>query len=240
MGGFNACLDDDCEGIGLVKEVENKIRPMGTNVSSPGYQDGPIIDVPNLDGIEKGNVNCSQDGPFVTVSSKDLKTEKFDLNASPKSNAFTDVEEGQKEEENVLVGSVGESDTPLDDYDYELEDLHTWTDLHLKRRRKNGARSKKVLEVEDSNTEAVGLDRVIEEVSIVDIESERLFASRWRRSSIMLKFLSINVNGLGGGVKRKWLKELKQDNRVNFLCIRESRISSFPKEFLCSSVWGGG
>jgi exonuclease III len=49
---------------------------------------------------------------------------------------------------------------------------------------------------------------------------------------------SINIRGLGGVVKRKYLKELVCKERLDFLAIQETKLESIT-DSLCYSIWGG-
>jgi hypothetical protein len=49
---------------------------------------------------------------------------------------------------------------------------------------------------------------------------------------------SINIRGLGGVVKRKYLKELVCKERLDFLAIQETKLDSIS-DTLCYSLWGG-
>jgi len=50
--------------------------------------------------------------------------------------------------------------------------------------------------------------------------------------------LSYNVRGLGGRVKRKIVKELVLNHKVDFLAIQESKLEVVT-ESLCRGSWGG-
>jgi len=50
--------------------------------------------------------------------------------------------------------------------------------------------------------------------------------------------LSYNVRGLGGRVKRKIVKELVLNHKVDFLAIQESKLEVVT-ESLCRGLWGG-
>lgn len=50
--------------------------------------------------------------------------------------------------------------------------------------------------------------------------------------------LSYNVRGLGGRVRRKILKELVRDQKVDFLAIQESKLEVVA-ESVCRGIWGG-
>jgi hypothetical protein len=49
---------------------------------------------------------------------------------------------------------------------------------------------------------------------------------------------SINIRGLGGGVKRKFVQELVRKERLDFLAIQETKLETCS-DVLCSSLWGG-
>jgi hypothetical protein len=49
---------------------------------------------------------------------------------------------------------------------------------------------------------------------------------------------SINIRGLGGAVKRKYLKELVRKENIEFLAIQETKLDSITDN-LCHSLWGG-
>jgi hypothetical protein len=48
---------------------------------------------------------------------------------------------------------------------------------------------------------------------------------------------SINIRGLGGAVKRIYLKELVRKEKLEFLAIQETKMESIP-DSLCPSIWG--
>lgn len=54
----------------------------------------------------------------------------------------------------------------------------------------------------------------------------------------MLRGLSINSNGVCHGVKREWIKGIKKERRLTFLCIQETHISSVP-DYMKKQLWGG-
>ena len=54
---------------------------------------------------------------------------------------------------------------------------------------------------------------------------------------LMCKILLINVNGIGKGVKRKWVQELRWPNKVNFVFIQESRCQLL-EDWNVREIWG--
>jgi hypothetical protein len=49
--------------------------------------------------------------------------------------------------------------------------------------------------------------------------------------------LSYNVRGLGGRVKRRRVKELVRDHKVDFLALKETKMEVVSESF-CRSLWG--
>ncbi|KAK2357971.1 hypothetical protein QL285_095195 [Trifolium repens] len=49
---------------------------------------------------------------------------------------------------------------------------------------------------------------------------------------------SINIRGLGGAVKRKYMKELVRKEKLEFLAIQETKLENVT-DSLCHSLWGG-
>jgi len=46
----------------------------------------------------------------------------------------------------------------------------------------------------------------------------------------MMKIISLNVRGLGGSIKRRYLKELIFKEQVGMVCIQETKCSKFGEE----------
>ena len=53
----------------------------------------------------------------------------------------------------------------------------------------------------------------------------------------MTKIISLNVNGARLGHKRKWVKDLVRQNKVQFLCIQETK-SNRLNDFDVNALWG--
>jgi len=52
-----------------------------------------------------------------------------------------------------------------------------------------------------------------------------------------MKIISLNVRGLGGSNKRRYLKELIFKEQVGMVCIQETKCSKFGEEN-CFNMWG--
>ena len=52
-----------------------------------------------------------------------------------------------------------------------------------------------------------------------------------------MNILSINSRGLGSGVKRSTIRKLTLANKVDILCIQETKMDSIDKK-LCQYLWG--
>ena len=52
-----------------------------------------------------------------------------------------------------------------------------------------------------------------------------------------MKIISLNVRGLGGTLKRKYLSELINKERANMVCLQETKCSEFSREKVCL-LWG--
>ena len=55
----------------------------------------------------------------------------------------------------------------------------------------------------------------------------------------MVKVLSINSNGLGDPLKRKWIGDLSRKNGCDLVCIQETHLQSLDPN-LIRDCWGGG
>lgn len=53
----------------------------------------------------------------------------------------------------------------------------------------------------------------------------------------MIKNLSLNINGLGKDVKKEWVKEIIKNQRINTLCIQETKRER-TNEASIRSLWG--
>ena len=53
----------------------------------------------------------------------------------------------------------------------------------------------------------------------------------------MMKIVSLNIRGLGGSIKRKYIRDLISKEQVDMICLQETKCSEFSKEngFL---LWG--
>ncbi|KAK2449253.1 DNA-(apurinic or apyrimidinic site) endonuclease [Trifolium repens] len=49
--------------------------------------------------------------------------------------------------------------------------------------------------------------------------------------------LSLNIRGLGGRVKRRRVRELIREHKVDFIAIQETKMESISENF-CYSLWG--
>jgi hypothetical protein len=54
-----------------------------------------------------------------------------------------------------------------------------------------------------------------------------------------MNFLSFNVRGLGGRIKRKKVRDLVRAEKVDFLAIQETKLSGLDTNF-CAGLWGEG
>lgn len=52
-----------------------------------------------------------------------------------------------------------------------------------------------------------------------------------------MRIASINIRGFGGRIKRSSIRELVNTERVEFLCIQETKLDKFD-ERLASVLWG--
>lgn len=52
-----------------------------------------------------------------------------------------------------------------------------------------------------------------------------------------MKILSFNIRGVGSRVKRKELQELVRKNKVDLVCIQESKLDMVD-ENVCRTIWG--
>jgi len=53
----------------------------------------------------------------------------------------------------------------------------------------------------------------------------------------MMKIISINVRGLGGNVKRKYLRDLISKEQANMVCLQKTKCFVLSKES-CYLLWG--
>lgn len=53
---------------------------------------------------------------------------------------------------------------------------------------------------------------------------------------LMMKIISLNIRGLGGNIKRRFLKDLIYKEQVRIVCIQETKCSEFDKEN-CFNLW---
>lgn len=51
-----------------------------------------------------------------------------------------------------------------------------------------------------------------------------------------MKFISFNVRGLGGRVKKKDVKEMVKVHKLDFLCLQETKMEGTDRK-LCSLLW---
>jgi len=49
---------------------------------------------------------------------------------------------------------------------------------------------------------------------------------------------TFNIRGLGGAIKRRKIKDLVRNNKVDFLAIQETK-KEVISQSLCNSLWGG-
>ena len=52
-----------------------------------------------------------------------------------------------------------------------------------------------------------------------------------------MKLMTYNVRGLGGRVKRKALKQIVMKEKVEILCVQESKLEVVDQK-ICKEVWG--
>lgn len=67
------------------------------------------------------------------------------------------------------------------------------------------------------------------------LSGEEVVVCAWR--VVLMKILSYNVRGLGGGEKRVEVRRLVQEKCPFVLCIRESKLRVVD-DFLIKSIWG--
>ena len=53
----------------------------------------------------------------------------------------------------------------------------------------------------------------------------------------MMKVVSLNIRGIGGGIKRKYIKDLISKEQADMLCLQETKCDKFSKE-LIFHLWG--
>ena len=46
---------------------------------------------------------------------------------------------------------------------------------------------------------------------------------------LMMNLISMNIRGLGGNTKRKYLSDLIQSDEVGIICLQETKCSEFGK-----------
>lgn len=54
-----------------------------------------------------------------------------------------------------------------------------------------------------------------------------------------MKILSTNIRGLGSRVKKREVRDLIRSQKVDFVCIQESKLE-IVDDLICQSVWGDG
>lgn len=54
-----------------------------------------------------------------------------------------------------------------------------------------------------------------------------------------MKIISYNIRGLGGRVKRRKIKELVRAEKIDFICVQETRKEAVDIK-LVESLWGDG
>ena len=52
-----------------------------------------------------------------------------------------------------------------------------------------------------------------------------------------MKLISMNIRGLGGMIKRKYISKLIKEQQVGFICLQETKCEHFSKE-KCYQMWG--
>jgi len=52
-----------------------------------------------------------------------------------------------------------------------------------------------------------------------------------------MKILSLNIRGVGGAVKRNYVRDLISREQVDIVCLQETRCSDFSREKVCL-LWG--
>lgn len=53
---------------------------------------------------------------------------------------------------------------------------------------------------------------------------------------LFMKIVSLNIRGLGGGIKRRELKKFVKKERLDLLCIQETKMEWISQE-VCNSIW---
>jgi len=53
----------------------------------------------------------------------------------------------------------------------------------------------------------------------------------------MMKLISMNIRGLGGRIKRKYINDLIKKQQVGFICLQETKCEHISKE-RCYQIWG--
>jgi len=48
--------------------------------------------------------------------------------------------------------------------------------------------------------------------------------------SLMMKLISMNIRGLGGRIKRKYISDLIKKQQVGFICLQETKCGHNSKE----------
>lgn len=53
-----------------------------------------------------------------------------------------------------------------------------------------------------------------------------------------MKMASYNIRGLGGRIRRSAIRDLIKKEKVEFMCIQETKLENCDS-MLCQSLWGG-
>ena len=48
----------------------------------------------------------------------------------------------------------------------------------------------------------------------------------------MMKVVSLNIRGIGGGIKRKYIKDLINKEQADMLCLQETKCDKVSKELV--------
>ena len=58
-----------------------------------------------------------------------------------------------------------------------------------------------------------------------------------KSESLSMKIISLNVRGLGGSLKRRYLSDLVSKEQADMVCLQETKCSEFSREKVCL-LWG--
>ena len=53
----------------------------------------------------------------------------------------------------------------------------------------------------------------------------------------MMKLIRMNIRGLEGRIKRKYISDLIRKEQVGFICLQETKCEQISKE-RCCQIWG--